>query len=158
MADVQRGWAWTKALLGVPASEIHVCGDYSVLHLVQSLCSTINCPVEVHEYERMTALTVDTEGLGPGGYSNVRAGDCIVAFSRRDIYNIKAAIEMETEHRVAVIYGALPPETRRAQAQLFNDPDSDWKVRCGSSNCTGADANSLCGTSVNCGQFCSHVL
>ncbi len=25
--DYQRGWAWTRALLGVPAEEIHVCGE-----------------------------------------------------------------------------------------------------------------------------------
>jgi ATP-dependent RNA helicase SUPV3L1/SUV3 len=37
-------------------------------------------------------------------------------------------IERETDHRVAVIYGALPPETRRQQAKLFNDPDSGYDV------------------------------
>jgi ATP-dependent RNA helicase SUPV3L1/SUV3 len=131
MADPGRGWAWTKALLGVPAAEIHVCGDYSVLHLVKNMCETMKCPIEVHEYERMTSLTIDKEGLGPEGYANVRAGDCVVAFSRRDIYTIKAAIEEQTDHKAAVIYGALPPETRRAQARLFNDPDSDWKVHIG---------------------------
>lgn len=25
--DFQRGWAWTRVLLGVPAEEIHVCGE-----------------------------------------------------------------------------------------------------------------------------------
>ena len=25
--DFQRGWAWTRALLGIPAQEIHVCGE-----------------------------------------------------------------------------------------------------------------------------------
>ena len=25
--DYQRGWAWTRALLGVPAKEVHVCGE-----------------------------------------------------------------------------------------------------------------------------------
>jgi hypothetical protein len=27
--DYQRGWAWTRALLGVPAEEVHVCGEVS---------------------------------------------------------------------------------------------------------------------------------
>lgn len=26
------------------------------------------------------------------------------------------------------MYGALPPETRKRQAQLFNDPDSGYRV------------------------------
>ena len=30
--------------------------------------------------------------------------------------------------RVCVVYGALPPEMRRTQALLFNDPDSGYDV------------------------------
>ena len=30
--------------------------------------------------------------------------------------------------RVCVVYGALPPEMRRTQARLFNDPDSGYNV------------------------------
>lgn len=56
------------------------------------------------------------------GYKDVQPGDCIVAFSRRDIYAIKAEIERTTPHRVCVVYGALPPQMRRHQAQLFNNP------------------------------------
>lgn len=43
--------------------------------------------LEVHEYERFTPLKVQ-RGLG-GRYRNVRPGDCIVAFSRKDIFTIK---------------------------------------------------------------------
>ena len=63
---------------------------------------------------------MEEEGL-VGGYSAVQAGDCVVAFSRRDIYAIKQFIEQETKHRACVVYGALPPETRRQQAKLFNE-------------------------------------
>ena len=61
------------------------------------------------------------EGQLPDGYSGVQPGDCVVAFSRKDIYAIKQLIERETQHRACVVYGALPPETRRQQARLFND-------------------------------------
>ncbi len=30
-----------------------------------------------------------------------------------------------------MVYGALPPEMRRLQARLFNDPASEYKVGCG---------------------------
>lgn len=30
--------------------------------------------------------------------------------------------------RVCVVYGALPPEMRRQQAKLFNDPDNDYNL------------------------------
>lgn len=64
---------------------------------------------------------VEEEGLA-GGYGGVQPGDCVVAFSRKDIYTIKQYIEQETKHRACVVYGALPPETRRQQAKLFNEP------------------------------------
>lgn len=35
---------------------------------------------------------VEEEGLA-GGYGDVQAGDCVVAFSRRDIFDIKQYIE-----------------------------------------------------------------
>lgn len=37
-------------------------------------------------------------------------------------------IEAQGNHKCCVIYGALPPETRRQQAKLFNDPDSGYNV------------------------------
>lgn len=35
MRDVQRGWAWTRALLGIPADEIHLCGEAAAIDLVR---------------------------------------------------------------------------------------------------------------------------
>ena len=45
---------------------------------------------------------MEEEGL-PGGYKDVQPGDCVVAFSRNDIYDIKATIESATGRR----YGPL---------------------------------------------------
>ncbi|CAI5987498.1 unnamed protein product, partial [Closterium sp. NIES-65] len=41
---------------------------------------------------------------------------------------IQRAVEMTTKHRCCVVYGALPPETRRQQARLFNEEESDFRV------------------------------
>ena len=38
IGDESRGWAWTRALLGLPASELHVAGDGSAVDLVRRLC------------------------------------------------------------------------------------------------------------------------
>ena len=35
--DYQRGWAWTRALLGVQAEEIHVCGEAAAVDLVKEI-------------------------------------------------------------------------------------------------------------------------
>lgn len=68
------------------------------------------------------------QGSLNGDFANVEAGDCIVAFSRKDIFDVKREVELATKHRCCVVYGALPPETRRQQAKLFNDPDSGYDV------------------------------
>ena len=36
--DYQRGWAWTRALLGLQAQEIHVCGEAAAVDLVREIC------------------------------------------------------------------------------------------------------------------------
>ncbi|CAI5988676.1 unnamed protein product [Closterium sp. NIES-64] len=42
--------------------------------------------------------------------------------------SFRRAVEMTTKHRCCVVYGALPPETRRQQARLFNEEESDFRV------------------------------
>ena len=38
LASPDRGWAWTRALLGLPASEIHLCGEERSVELLRRLC------------------------------------------------------------------------------------------------------------------------
>jgi len=35
--DIDRGFAWTNALLGLKAKEIHVCGEERALKLISNL-------------------------------------------------------------------------------------------------------------------------
>lgn len=46
--DQQRGWAWTRALLGLCAEEIHVCGESSAIDLVKELMLITGDEVEVY--------------------------------------------------------------------------------------------------------------
>ncbi len=39
IADADRGCFWTRAMLGLPANEVHLCGDGSALSLVAKLCA-----------------------------------------------------------------------------------------------------------------------
>lgn len=127
VADPYRGFAWTRALLGLKADEIHLCGDPSVLNIVRKICSDTGDELYEHHYERFKPLVIEAKTL-MGDLKNVRSGDCVVAFSRREIFEVKLAIEKHTKHRCCVIYGALPPETRRQQATLFNDQDNEFDV------------------------------
>ena len=55
-------------------------------------------------------------------------GDCVVAFSKKRILDLKLKIEKDTNLKVAVVYGSLPPETRIQQANLFNSGAYDVLV------------------------------
>ncbi|KAJ8685529.1 hypothetical protein QAD02_021322, partial [Eretmocerus hayati] len=123
--DPGRGWAWTRALLGVPASEVHLCGEEGALGLVEALCSTTGESVEVRKYKRLTDLEVENTALC--SLSNIQAGDCIVCFSKTDIYTVSRNLEQQNID-VAVIYGSLPPGTKVAQAAKFNDVNNPCKV------------------------------
>eukprot|EP00899_Mesostigma_viride_P003616 jgi/Mesvir1/13255/Mv12234-RA.1 len=127
MADPQRGSAWTRALLGVPADVVHVCGDASVVELVRKLAATCGDTFQLRTYKRFSPLMLARRSLG-GDFSLIRPGDCVVAFSRRDIFAIKKEVEAATGIRSCVVYGALPPEVRREQANLFNAPGNGFDV------------------------------
>ena len=127
IGDSQRGYAWTAAVLGVPAKEIHLCGEASAVDLVKRLAEACGDEVHVHHYQRLTPLHVSESSLN-GDLSQIRQGDCIVAFSRSGIFHLKREIEQKTGLRCAVAYGALPPETKSEQAKLFNEGKLDVMV------------------------------
>ncbi|NXS76410.1 SUV3 helicase, partial [Pandion haliaetus] len=104
--DPARGWAWTRALLGLCAEEIHVCGEAAAIDLVTELMYTTGEEVEVRNYKRLTPLTVLDYALE--SLDNLRPGDCIVCFSKNDIYSVSRQIEARGLE-CAVIYGSLPP-------------------------------------------------
>ncbi|KAJ7403227.1 ATP-dependent RNA helicase SUPV3L1, mitochondrial [Pitangus sulphuratus] len=123
--DPARGWAWTRALLGLCAEEIHVCGEAAAVDLVTELMYTTGEEVEVRNYKRLTPLTVLDYALE--SLDNLRPGDCIVCFSKNDIYSVSRQIEARGLE-CAVIYGSLPPGTKLEQAKKFNDPDDPCKI------------------------------
>lgn len=59
MSDEYRGWAWTRAFLGLQADEIHVCGDPSAVPLLRSLCVATGDELIENEYSRFKPLRLD---------------------------------------------------------------------------------------------------
>ncbi|KAF7669392.1 hypothetical protein LDENG_00192960 [Lucifuga dentata] len=123
--DPGRGWAWTRALLGLCAEEIHVCGETAAIEFIRELMYTTGEEVEVHTYQRLTPFSVLDHAVE--SLDNLRPGDCIVCFSKNDIYSISRQIEARGL-QCAVIYGSLPPGTKLTQAKKFNDPDDPCKI------------------------------
>ena len=120
LRDPERGWAWTRALLGIPAQEVHLCGEKAALEIIVELLSTTGEIIEVKEYERLTKLNIEKNSLST--LENVKPGDCVVCFNKRDIYNVSLQLE-KMGFKIAIIYGTLPPVTKLIQASKFNDPN-----------------------------------
>ncbi|KAK9481391.1 P-loop containing nucleoside triphosphate hydrolase protein [Lipomyces japonicus] len=127
IADPERGWSWTVALLGLQAKEIHLCGEERAVPILKAIAESLGEELEVRYFKRLSPLQVQSNSLG-SNIQKIEPGDAVVTFSRRNIFAIKQKIERETRLKCAVIYGGLPPETRARQAQLFNDPDSEHNV------------------------------
>ena len=118
--DNSRGWAWTQAIVAVPASEvIIICSAYAVpaIENLLGLCGE-RCTVRVFERKQHVDLLTQ-----PVPLSSLKLGDAVVAFSRREVLTLRDAIAA-SGHPVSVIYGALPPEVRRREAERFSNGES----------------------------------
>ncbi|KAK9146618.1 hypothetical protein Sjap_006521 [Stephania japonica] len=121
-----RGSSFTRALLGLPADELHLCGDAAVVPLVQKMLAATGDSVKVQYYERLSPLVTSKVPLG--AFSNIKTGDCVVTFSRREIYKLKKEIEGGGKHLCSVVYGSLPSGTRTRQATMFNDEHNFFDI------------------------------
>ncbi|CAF5173344.1 unnamed protein product, partial [Rotaria magnacalcarata] len=62
--DPQRGWAWTRALLGIQAKEIHLCGEICTRELIEGLTVISDDELEIREYQRLTKLNYLDRAVG----------------------------------------------------------------------------------------------
>lgn len=126
IGDEQRGMAWTNALLGVQAKEVHLCGEESAVSLVLKMAESTGDEVEIIRYGRLGKLSAEKKPLKD--VRNLKPGDCVIAFSKAKILQIKCHIEQKTKYRVGIIYGALPPEIRSMELARFNSGEYDILV------------------------------
>ncbi|MFN8369179.1 MAG: helicase-related protein [Bacteriovoracaceae bacterium] len=121
LTDPQRGWAWTRALVGMKATEIHVCGDNTVEELINKIVKLNGDTLEIIRYERMTELKVMDVPVSLG---ELERGDALIVFSRRNALKYKADLEA-LSFKVSIVYGRLSPEVRREQARKFDEGETD---------------------------------
>jgi ATP-dependent RNA helicase SUPV3L1/SUV3 len=113
--DASRGWAWTQAIVAVPANEvIIICSAYAV-PAIENLLGLCGERCTVRRFERKQHVQLLSN---PVPVSALMLGDAVVAFSRRDVLMLRDQIA-HAGHPVSVIYGALPPEVRRREAERF---------------------------------------
>ncbi|MFL6671863.1 MAG: helicase-related protein [Massilia sp.] len=125
LADRDRGAAWTAAVCGAPASVVYLVGAPEARRAIEALAERLECPLEVHVLKRKAPLSMEPSAVRK--LRNLKRGDAVIAFSRRDVLMWRDMIT-EIGLSVATVYGNLSPEVRRAQAERFREGSADIVV------------------------------
>ncbi|GIO22723.1 helicase-related protein [Oceanobacillus sp. J11TS1] len=125
IGDKQRGNAWYRAILGLKAKELHICCSLYAVELNEKIIKECKDQVEIHHHERSTPLKIQNTKVDFP--VDIQKGDAIIAFSRKKVLRLAAHLK-KAGFKPAVIYGTLPPVTRRKQVELFNDGEADIVV------------------------------
>ena len=124
LQDRDRGAAWTAAIMGVPARHVFVLGAPDCVPMVKRIAALCGDEVEEVSLLRKGPLRA---AKSPVTMADLTPGDALVAFSRRDVLTLRDEL-MQHGRRVAVVYGALSPEVRRAEAARFRSGAADLLV------------------------------
>ena len=124
IADPQRGYAWTRAILGVLAPEVHLCAAPEAKHLLIRLIESCGDTYEVQEHQRTTPLICMTH---PIDYQRVQPGDALITFSKVGVLSVAEDLR-QSGKEPAIIYGALPYATRRKQMEGFLRGEMEYVV------------------------------
>ena len=122
--DRDRGWAWAQALVGVCAREVHVCAAPEAGPALRRLAERLGIEAEVVKHTRLTPLT---ELAHTVALKELERGDALVVFSRRQLMGYRSWLRSKGKS-VAVLYGDLGPEVRRAEAERFRSGEADILV------------------------------
>lgn len=125
IADKDRGGAWTTAVLGVCAEEVHICCAMNAVQLLIHLIEDCEDTYEVVYHQRQTRLALDNETFDFP--VSVKEKDALIVFSRRNVH----AVASELQRRgvlCSVIYGALPYDVRHEEARKFMNGETQVVV------------------------------
>lgn len=115
-ADEHRGGAWTAAILGLCADEIHLCAAPKAEALLIRMIESCGDTYEIVRHHRLTKLAISHAFLNFP--DDVRSGDALIVFTRKSVHGV--ALELK-QHGIAcsIIYGSLPYDVRHRQAEAF---------------------------------------
>jgi len=121
LADADRGWAWTRALMEAQSPELHVIAPTTTEGLIDQLAQAATIPLEVIRHERLAPISIAEEAWS---LEKLPEHTILVAFSRQLVLHLKTILE-QSKRRVSVVYGNLPPEVRRKQADRFANGETE---------------------------------
>ena len=124
ITDSHRGDKWLRAIYGLRASEIHLCLAPEARSLICGILDSFQAAYTVMEHERLAPLKYT------GGFEDfrqARRGDAFIVFSRRSVLGLAAELN-QMNISASVIYGALPPISRREEVRRFSQGETDVVV------------------------------
>lgn len=121
LADADRGWAWTRALMESQSADIHVIGPETVRSLIVQMATAAAIPLEIVEHERLAPIQIAERSWS---LQELPPRTILVAFSRQLVLHLKTELE-RMKRTVSVVYGNLPPEVRRKQADRFANGETE---------------------------------
>ncbi len=124
IADRERGYAWTRAILGVLAEEVHLCAAPEAKNLLLRLIRSCGDTFEVVEHQRKTPLICMKRVVD---YLDIQPGDALITFSKVGVLSVAEDLRMHGKEP-AIIYGALPYATRRKQVEGFLNRERQYVV------------------------------
>ena len=127
VADRQRGGSWTAAILGLRAKKIHVCASPDAEKLLTRMIKSCGDTMEVVYHERKTPLEMDEEAVNFRFPEDVKKGDALIVFSRKDVHSVAAELQ-ENGVKCSIVYGSLPYDVRHREAGKFADGETDVVV------------------------------
>ena len=113
ISDKDRGFSWYKAITKVNAKEVHIIASRNAKDMLLKLLG--NSEIEIHEYKRDIPLKVEKK---PFKINQVKKGDALICFSRKRVLETASRLQ-NNGHSVSMIYGSMPPETRKKQVERF---------------------------------------
>ncbi|MCM3694135.1 helicase-related protein [Neobacillus niacini] len=114
ITDKDRGFSWYKAITKANAREVHIIGSRNSKPMLLQLLGESD--IVIHEYSRDTPLEVESKEFH---IKHVKKGDALICFSRKRVLETASRLQSDG-HTVSMIYGSMPPETRKKQIEQFN--------------------------------------
>ncbi|GIN61126.1 hypothetical protein J27TS8_11190 [Robertmurraya siralis] len=118
ISDKDRGFSWYKAITKANAREVHIVGSKSLQEMVCRLLG--DADIEIKEYSRDIPLQVEKRLFT---LEQTKKGDALVCFSRKRVLETASRLQ-NSGFPVSVIYGSMPPETRKKEMQRFIDGET----------------------------------
>ena len=124
ISDSCRGDKWFRAIYCLNARRIHICLALEASEMIIGMLEGIGAHYTVTYHHRMAPL--EFAGTLPS-LESVERGDALIVFSRKSALAVAAELEQKNIH-ASLIYGALPPASRREEVRRFVSGETEVVV------------------------------